>query len=148
MFTASTFNIEVNFEVNFAPLTNIPNSSWSNRFLSHCTNDSKVLVSKDCVSETSCLSEGWTLLGEDCHKNFVSKSMSDVFMLSVILFIGTFALAIFLKNFRTQRFFPSRVCVCMCFRMFVCVCVCFYVFVCFLCVCMYLYAFLSVFKCF
>lgn len=82
--------------------------SWSNRFLSHCINDSKVLVSKDCVSETSCLSEGWTLLGEDCHKNFVSKSMSDVFMLSVILFIGTFALAIFLKNFRTQRFFPSR----------------------------------------
>lgn len=44
---------------------------------------------------------GGELVGEACHYN--------VFFLSVILSLGTFALAISLKGFRTSSYFPTKV---------------------------------------
>ena len=48
-----------------------------------------------------CERNGGQLLGQACHSN--------VFFLSVILSLGTFALAISLKGFRTSSYFPTKV---------------------------------------
>ena len=48
-----------------------------------------------------CERYGGELVGEACHDN--------VFFLSVILAVGTFALAISLKGFRTSSYFPTKV---------------------------------------
>ena len=37
---------------------------------------------------------------------------ADVFFLSCLLFMGTFALSMGLKFFRNTRFFPNKVCLC------------------------------------
>ena len=44
-----------------------------------------------------------TLVGDGC------KYYPDVFLMSVLLFIGTFLISVTLKDFRNSSFFPSKV---------------------------------------
>jgi len=44
-----------------------------------------------------------TLVGEGC------RYFPDIFLMSVLLFIGTFLIAVTLKDFRTSAFFPTSV---------------------------------------
>ena len=55
------------------------------------------------ISETECQSHGGKLEGPGC------KYVPDVFLFSVLLFLGTFILAMVLRKFRNSPFFPSKV---------------------------------------
>lgn len=47
-----------------------------------------------------------TLMGLDCNK---PEFVSDVFLMSLILFIGTYIISVILKDFKNALFFPSNV---------------------------------------
>jgi len=47
-----------------------------------------------------------TMVGDGCN---ATQYVPDVFLMSIILFIGTFLLSIQLKNFKNALFFPSKV---------------------------------------
>ena len=66
-------------------------------------------VSKDCLTEVECLQQGWNLTGNACNDPNITGAVADVFLLSIMLFIGTFTLAMTFRTFRTSRFFPSIV---------------------------------------
>ncbi|XP_065309256.1 electroneutral sodium bicarbonate exchanger 1 isoform X8 [Dermacentor albipictus] len=55
------------------------------------------------LSKHACKEVGGTLQGLGC------QYYADVFLFSVLLFITTFALAVFLKDFRTTSYFPTYV---------------------------------------
>ena len=48
-----------------------------------------------------------TLMGDGCN---LPHYIPDVFLMSIILFMGTFLLSIELKDFKNALFFPSKVC--------------------------------------
>ena len=56
---------------------------------------------------TYCLQLGGTVKFENCHG--VDQHYPDVFFLSVILFLGTFEIAVGLKMLRNSRLFPHPV---------------------------------------
>jgi solute carrier family 4 (sodium bicarbonate transporter), member 10 len=56
--------------------------------------------------KAECLSRNGTLDGPGC---FASEYVPDVFLMSVILFLGTFLLSVILKDFKNSLFFPSGV---------------------------------------
>ena len=57
-----------------------------------------------------CSAAGGVLLGDGCDN---SQYVPDVFFFSLILFVGTFALALALVKFRNSLFFPTWVgCIC------------------------------------
>ena len=77
---------------------------------SNCLSDSKrIEVNRHCVTEEQCLEHGWNLTGNACYDTNITKAVPDVFLLSVMLFIGTFAVAMTFRMFRTSRFFPTIV---------------------------------------
>jgi len=85
---------------------------WVDSLDTNClTADSpqRVEVNRLCVTEERCLDEGWSLDGEACGNSNITDSIPDVFLLSVILFLGTFTLAMTFRMFRTSRFFPALV---------------------------------------
>lgn len=47
-----------------------------------------------------------TMMGDGCN---VPHYVPDVFLMSIILFMGTFLLSIELKDFKNALFFPSKV---------------------------------------
>ncbi|KAM3599156.1 uncharacterized protein V6R79_000992 [Siganus canaliculatus] len=55
------------------------------------------------LTRTQCLNYGGTLVGETC--NYVP----DITLMSFILFFGTYACSMALKQFKTSRFFPTTV---------------------------------------
>ena len=55
------------------------------------------------IPRADCEAHGGVLAGEGC------KHIADVFFLSVLLFLGTFTIAYFLKSMKTKRFFPAKV---------------------------------------
>lgn len=55
---------------------------------------------------SSCVSAGGALVGSGCS---VRDPVPDVFLFSVILFLATFAISVFLKEFKTASFFPAGV---------------------------------------
>ncbi|XP_039280416.1 electroneutral sodium bicarbonate exchanger 1 isoform X4 [Nilaparvata lugens] len=63
-------------------------------------------VSWKDLDRDSCLLFNGTLEGHDC---FVPKYVPDVFLMSIILFFGTFLISIQLKDFKNALFFPSKV---------------------------------------
>jgi len=69
------------------------------------TSHNKVFVGAGCVLPDACLARQWILDGEGCDSRYVP----DVFFLSVILFLGTFGLAMFCRSFRSTGYFPSWV---------------------------------------
>ena len=69
----------------------------------------RIEVSADCVSEKQCLAQGWNLTGVACNDPRITSAVPDVCLLSAILFVGTFTLAMTFRTFRTSRFFPTIV---------------------------------------
>jgi len=69
----------------------------------------RVEVSQGCISEEQCVKQGWNLTGDACNQPHLTNAVADVFLLSLILFIGTFTLAMTFRTFRTSRFFPTIV---------------------------------------
>lgn len=47
-----------------------------------------------------------TLFGDDCSK---PEPLPNVFLMSVILFLGTFIVSVILKDFKNYLFFSSKV---------------------------------------
>lgn len=66
-------------------------------------------VSPGCISEKQCIEQGWNLTGSACYQPHITQAVADVFLLSAILFVGTFSLAMTFRMFRTSRFFPTIV---------------------------------------
>jgi len=58
------------------------------------------------VDKSQCLSLNGTLEGPGCN---ATQYVPDVFLMSVILFMGTFLLSVILKDFKNSLFFPSGV---------------------------------------
>lgn len=58
------------------------------------------------INKTTCLSYNATLTGPGC---FTPQYVPDVFLMSIILFFGTFLLSVQLKDFKNALFFPSKV---------------------------------------
>lgn len=50
-----------------------------------------------------------TLLGEGCDSQHY---VPDVFLMSIILFLGTYILSVILKDFKNSLFFPSKARLC------------------------------------
>jgi len=89
----------------------VRSSEWVSGLDANCRHDANrsIEVHHDCVSEDLCIEHGWTLTGDACYVDHITHSVPDVFLLSVILFLGTFTLAFALRTFRTTRFFPTVV---------------------------------------
>nr|XP_037866591.1 electroneutral sodium bicarbonate exchanger 1 isoform X3 [Bombyx mori] len=58
------------------------------------------------VDKESCQLNNGTLTGEGCH---TKEYVPDVFLMSIILFLGTFTISIILKDFKNSLFFPSKI---------------------------------------
>jgi solute carrier family 4 (sodium bicarbonate transporter), member 10 len=56
--------------------------------------------------KAECLSRNGTLYGPGCE---APEYVPDVFLMSIILFLGTFLLSVILKDFKNSLFFPSGV---------------------------------------
>jgi len=71
------------------------------------TSTHKVFVGAGCILPDTCTALQWVLEGEGdgCDSPYIP----DVFFLSLILFLGTFGLAMFCRNFRSTGYFPSWV---------------------------------------
>ncbi|XP_049301403.1 sodium-driven chloride bicarbonate exchanger isoform X6 [Anopheles funestus] len=54
----------------------------------------------------TCKSFNGTLTGTDCNK---PEFVSDVFLMSIVLFLGTYIISVILKDFKNALFFPSVV---------------------------------------
>jgi len=83
---------------------------WAAVLPEHCvTHVGRVLVQYDCVSTSVCVERGWAAVGKACRFEALVNAVPDVFLLSCILFLGTFSVAYFLKTFRTSAYFPTQV---------------------------------------
>jgi len=69
----------------------------------------QVSVRHGCLTEKECSELGWNLTGPACHDYRITHAVPDVFLLSLILTLGTFGLALFLRNARSGRWFPTFV---------------------------------------
>lgn len=49
---------------------------------------------------------GGELMGADCSQQ---PYKPNVFLMSLILFVGTFLISVVLKDFKNARFFPTKV---------------------------------------
>ncbi|XP_039308133.1 electroneutral sodium bicarbonate exchanger 1 isoform X12 [Solenopsis invicta] len=58
------------------------------------------------LDKTACENYNGTMVGDDCS---VPQYVPDVFLMSIILFMGTFLLSVELKDFKNALFFPSKV---------------------------------------
>jgi len=84
-------------------------SNWTYHYREECiTIERRLIVRRDCISEKACMASNGTLVGSACHVHHITHSIADVFFLSVVLFVGTFALAYTFRLFRTSPYFPSR----------------------------------------
>ncbi|XP_012274135.1 electroneutral sodium bicarbonate exchanger 1 isoform X1 [Orussus abietinus] len=63
-------------------------------------------VNWTAMDRTVCQSYNGTMEGDGCE---VPQYVPDVFLMSIILFMGTFLLSIELKDFKNALFFPSKV---------------------------------------
>ncbi|XP_048261712.1 sodium-driven chloride bicarbonate exchanger isoform X15 [Bombus terrestris] len=58
------------------------------------------------LDQKACQSYNGTLVGDGCN---LPHYIPDVFLMSIILFMGTFLLSVELKDFKNALFFPSKV---------------------------------------
>jgi anion exchange protein len=110
-FNNTSQNVESNdTETAICPFSPINELNWTESFDEECiTYQDRLEVRVGCLSEADCLSCSWNLTGDACYRSSITQSVPDVFFVSVILFLGTFTLAIALRAFRNSRFFPSVV---------------------------------------
>jgi len=69
------------------------------------TAQNKVFVGAGCLLPKDCVARQWILEGDGCDSPYVP----DVFFLSLILFLGTFDLAMLCRIFRATGYLPSWV---------------------------------------
>ncbi|ESO05115.1 hypothetical protein HELRODRAFT_78329 [Helobdella robusta] len=62
-----------------------------------------------CLTKDDCQSANWTTLGAVCDNDNYVSAVPDVFLLSFLLFFGTFSIAFTLRTFRNSPFFPSLI---------------------------------------
>ncbi|XP_058802659.1 electroneutral sodium bicarbonate exchanger 1 isoform X2 [Phymastichus coffea] len=80
-----------------------PNNTY-NTYNSYSSGNDKVNWS--ILDKATCQSYNGTLVGDGCvTQNYVP----DVFLMSIILFMGTFILSVQLKDFKNSLFFPSKI---------------------------------------
>lgn len=106
------FDVTASPGYTFSTGLNVNGSSvdWISKLDPNClTNSERIEVSRDCVTEEQCRDHGWNLVGDACNDSNITNAIADVFLLSLILFLGTFTLAMTLRMFRTSRFFPTVV---------------------------------------
>jgi anion exchange protein len=85
-------------------------SHWLTEYNEDCiTYRDRLIVRDGCILETECKERGWNLTGAACYVPHITHSVPDVFFMSIILFLGTFTLAMAFRTFRTSRFFPTVV---------------------------------------
>lgn len=58
------------------------------------------------LDKATCENYNGTMVGDDCN---APHYVPDVFLMSIILFMGTFLLSVELKDFKNALFFPSKV---------------------------------------
>ncbi|XP_015178379.1 PREDICTED: electrogenic sodium bicarbonate cotransporter 1 isoform X3 [Polistes dominula] len=58
------------------------------------------------LNRTTCQNYNGTLMGDSCN---IQQPVPDVFLMSIILFMGTFLLSVEMKDFKNALFFPSKV---------------------------------------
>ncbi|XP_011875491.1 PREDICTED: sodium bicarbonate cotransporter 3 isoform X5 [Vollenhovia emeryi] len=58
------------------------------------------------LDKTACENYNGTMVGDGCS---IPHNVPDVFLMSIILFMGTFLLSVELKDFKNALFFPSKV---------------------------------------
>ncbi|XP_043801302.1 sodium-driven chloride bicarbonate exchanger isoform X5 [Apis laboriosa] len=63
-------------------------------------------VNWTALDQKTCQNYNGTLVGDGCN---LPHYIPDVFLMSIILFIGTFLLSVELKDFKNALFFPSKV---------------------------------------
>lgn len=68
--------------------------------------DSALIVNWTNLEPAGCLAINGTLSGEGCYP---PQHVPDVFLMSIILFFGTFILSVQMKDFKNALFFPSFV---------------------------------------
>jgi len=84
--------------------------NWSSDLTEDCvTYKDLVSVRPGCLTEEECSELGWKLNGTACNMHYITQAVPDVFILSVILSLGTFGLAVFLRGARSGRWFPAIV---------------------------------------
>lgn len=85
-------------------------ANWSATLPEDClTFRHRVVIQYGCASASDCTERGWTLSGLACQDDGVVQSIPDVFLLSCMLFFGTFSAAMFFRTFRNTRYFPTQV---------------------------------------
>jgi len=85
-------------------------SNWSSDLTEDCvTYKDLVSVRPGCLTEEVCSELGWALNGTACNRHHITQAVPNVFILSVVLSLGTFGLAVFLKGSRSGRWFPAIV---------------------------------------
>lgn len=85
-------------------------ANWSATLPEEClTFRHRVVVQYGCASTSDCTERGWTLSGVACEDDSFIQSVPDVFLLSCMLFFGTFSAAMFFRTFRNTRYFPTQV---------------------------------------
>ncbi len=106
-------------------------ADYNNTLLSNATNLGSYWddIDRNCSGELLRRYEGKDCRFDDEDYEDLDMYAPDVFLMSVILFLGTFFLSLYLKKFRNSRFFTATVSVCL----FVCVCACVHA----ICVCAY-----------
>ncbi|XP_014236720.1 electroneutral sodium bicarbonate exchanger 1 isoform X9 [Trichogramma pretiosum] len=76
------------------------NSSYST------TNNQYSNINWASLDKYACQAANGTVIGENC---FSPPPVPDVFLMSIILFAGTFLISIHLKDFKNALFFPAKV---------------------------------------
>ncbi|CAG0880209.1 unnamed protein product [Darwinula stevensoni] len=97
--------IGVNYPINMNPDMPLDYSCWCEPSNISMVDSETVnwtsLSKKDCVKVYN-----GTLAGSGCE---TPQYYPDIFLMSILLFLGTFAISVFLKNSRTSAYFPTRV---------------------------------------
>jgi len=93
--------------VDFYNVTSNITFSFSETCISYLN---RVAVSRDCMSKEDCVDyyQGY-YNGTGCEKKRVTESIPDVFFLCIILWVGTFVVAIAFRNFKTCRYFTALI---------------------------------------
>ena len=82
----------------------------STKLTEYCiTRHNLIEVRRGCFDKSDCDQCGWNLVGQGCLDKRITSSVPDVFFVSIILFFGTFTLAMTFRKLRTSRFFPTIV---------------------------------------
>ncbi|XP_014212763.1 electroneutral sodium bicarbonate exchanger 1 isoform X2 [Copidosoma floridanum] len=79
-----------------------PNNTYNNFNLFPPTQS----VNWTALDKVACQNYNGTLVGDGCN---TAQYVPDVFLMSIILFIGTFLISVQLKDFKNALFFPSKV---------------------------------------